>query len=1377
MNLFSTQKDQANQDAYARMYPLDPKSREAGFFEGIPTAAAMATGSVLNDFARPLSDAATPMLMPGAKKVDDLFKTDLQGFLLRDQQKTHDAAVNWTPDATTVGWLGRQFYGAGNVLGDVAVGTLLTGNPLAGVGAASGAQGYKGYNEAVDNGLDQSTALKMGAITGGSTFIGAFLPMHLTKGMALGLTGRAMSAEVAGNTATATALYGAANVAAVGSTNVLAKVGTAGAVQTLTGIPTRALTSSVLEANGYHDMAKQYEPFGMSEIISDFAIGSLFGLGAHGYQKYFGEGKIPDAKPSDLDAALALQNASHIELGTAPGIPADPAARSAHVKAVNKAIEQLLHGDPVHVGDEVTQQTFVPKEEVPAIRNVPDSVFASFPDMRPADSGLIHIENFTPEEQAALKAAGLVENGTLENGQTHQGVDPEKLWAERQLRAEKAKQTREKVTDEQFNEGVERRAQIYERLAKEQEDLGELGDQGKADEYRKKAAEIRAEKRKVNPLTTPETHAEMVTRVVQDHMGPEWDGLQQQLRERGLPDDTSLYSINGPREPLPPVRDRMPPEGVIETATPKTIEGAQARGDITTEEATLAKWLLENNPNIGKNLALLFKEGAGDQVGGAYNPLRRLATIFRGGSDSLTTVHEVLHHTERMMPQEVRDGIHAAWKAEVDALDRAAGETGNTDLMRAVSDIRKANIDEGTPRQIMEAKIAHENLINMVKDGLVSKDLYALVNRSEYWAVNASKLVRDRAQQGWVAKAVQWVKELLEKAKDAFGMRSDAPIIRALDAVLKSDGSLSGGMLSEGREFANVEAPGKGVAQENLNGFEPDLRVKVPIGRMKLPPKPLVLTGTNKKNAARQIAGIDEAMAKFPDADKSPLEWSKMMAYAMATDDVPVPPYRFLSDINSDGAFKGLSRLTPGQIEDANHGFENAMAFREAYTSKQLDVETTGKLFMWSFLSRGVSPYTQEGLFIDGFKGAGEWIKKAADGNLTEADFPAYEAWAKSVAPQGSGQPGSGATHNLNAFGKLFLFKMGQRDENGVSLLQKMHTMMEDPNVTGQQIRRWFTENTEGVGIDNKVVSFTLLVAGFKDLMVLDRVQIRQLWDDGRFGDRNLYDGRKVDGKPAAGSALSEITYGARGLLIYEAVERALAKRIENLYASLGRPEDASVGRYHWETWVADSQQEASHGTLDAILHDAQGNPDKISEVTAKEGEYGGYAYGARYGRDAAGTPYFMYGVRGGEEYRFTVPQFREFLAAVKSPANGVVPSKFKVTEAGNAPWYERPEVNKQTLDQLAKRYSSEPGAVEGAGAVRSDGEGQAVPDGSGKPGATDPYSAEALIQSNPALEVPQADGQPVPASRALAQADAEIASSKQDSQGYDAAVACALRG
>lgn len=1456
MNLFSTGGTElANQDSFARANPLKADDLKAGFFEGIPTAAAMGAGAAINNYARPMADAA--------KGIDSMFKTDMSGWLAKDQEKAQQASRDLTPNPATVGWLGQQVYGATNMIGSVAIGSLVTGNPLTGTAVGAAAMGNAAFNQAREDGLDVKTSVGMGGITAGSTFLGAFIPVTATSSMATGLLGRAMGAEVAGNAATAAALYTAAGVTATIATNVPAKIAAAGALNTAVGIPTRGATSILLEANGYPEMAKQYEAFSMSEMISDFAVGSIFGLGLHGYQKWeqANQNKIPPAQMSDLDAALSLRNAAHTELGTAPGIPTDPETRQAHVDAINKAIEDLSAGRPVDVGNTVTEGNFM-------------------------------------EDPLAVQ-----------------------------------------------------------------------------------------------------TRTEIV-RVVEDHMGPEWEGLQADLAARGMPTDTNLYQITRtPPEQMLQVRPTMEVNRIIERGKAEgwdtermiteleTLKGkleqrneaqleartgdrvrgelwvrerllrAERNGELPPEAVRLANWLIDQNPNLVADIGLSFKK-SGEVQGeaGGYNPLARIVTLIKGRANDETVIHEILHHAERMMPEAVQAGVRAEWFKELRAVTQMATRTQNQTLMKAADDaLRAANGDER----------AFRNLAEMIANGEVDERFYALANPSEFWAVNGSRILRERANEGWVQQAKQWLAEFVEKIKGAFGLRSDAAVIRGLDGVLKSDGAfVSASMLDDGNvprmrdigsnfkrwfgkskvvdaqgnplvmyhgtdaDFAtfrakdgmifvtadprfaeeyttttinsldktggqpnimavyvkaenpfdfdnpehiaaleqyekdnrytersvsnyvrdikrgdyeaiesrkvqaaikamghdgfyvreagrqiknlgvfdpaqlksatgnngefnpndpnilrqitrdSVENPGRDTAPENLNGFEPDLRVRVPMGKIELPAKPLVLTGTNKKNAARQLAGIDEALAKFPDADTSPLEWSKMMAYAMATNDVPVPPYRFLKDINSDGAFRSLSRLSAGQIADAKHGFENAQAFRDAYVNKELDVETTGKLFMWSFLSRGVSPYTQEGLFIDGFKGAGEWIKKAADGNLTEADFPAYEAWAKSVAPQGSGQPGSGATHNLNAFGKLFLFKMGQKDENGVSLLQKMHTLMEDPEITGQQIRRWFVENTEGVGIDNKVVSFTLLVAGFKDLMVLDRVQIRQLWDDGRFGDRNLYDGRKVDGKPVAGSALSEITYGARGLLIYEAIERALEKRIVNLYTALGRPEDGSVGRYHWETWVADSQQEASHGTLDAILMDAKGNTEMISQVTAKEGEYGAYAYGARYGRDADGQPYFMYGLNGGTEYRFTVGAFREFLDAVKLPKNGVVPTKFKVTEAGNAPWYERPEVNRQALDELAQQYAGEPGAREGAGAVPEDGAGQAVPDGAGRgAAAADPYSAETVIINNPALTIIGADGNMVSAGRALTAADAEIATAKQESQGYDAAVACALRG
>lgn len=58
-----------------------------------------------------------------------------------------------------------------------------------------------------------------------------------------------------------------------------------------------------------------------------------------------------------------------------------------------------------------------------------------------------------------------------------------------------------------------------------------------------------------------------------------------------------------------------------------------------------------------------------------------------------------------------------------------------------------------------------------------------------------------------------------------------------------------------------------------------------------------------------------------------------------------------------------------------------------------------------------------------------------------------------------------------------------------------------------------------------------------------------------------------------------------------------------------------------------------------------------------------------------------------------------------------------------------------------------------------------------------DYFDAANIVAERPDLLIPGPDGELIPASQALASADAEISMAKRDSQGYDAAVACALRG
>lgn len=490
-------------------------------------------------------------------------------------------------------------------------------------------------------------------------------------------------------------------------------------------------------------------------------------------------------------------------------------------------------------------------------------------------------------------------------------------------------------------------------------------------------------------------------------------------------------------------------------------------------------------------------------------------------------------------------------------------------------------------------------------------------------------------------------------------------------------------------------------SNENKNGVWNILRVVSPQPDTMHKGKSKLLQDTKNDNAAQQLKVVDEVLRDHPNPEESAEAWAKMQADAFGTLDVAAPPFALIRDLKGGRILDKLRMLTAGQISDAQHGFDNAQEFRKMYLAGEVSVQTTAKLFLWSFLSRGVSPYNQESLFIDSFDGAEPWIEMAANGQFDKKTVEAYWKWSKQVALKGSGVPGAAAQHNLNAFGQYFLTVMGRKDPaTGKTNLQRFHDMMAEGKMTGPEIRREFQTFAKGCGIDNKVVSFTLLVAGFTDVMVLDRVQVRQLWDDGRYENYNLYDGikaphwsnskQKVVNQKIGGSSLEVITMGVRGVMIYEAIERAIASRVKNLYTELGRPEDASIGRYHWETWVADSQQEASHGTLGAILADARGDDNAIAQVTAKQGKYNAYEYGTMYGRDATG-PYFVYTVPNGNTYRFTVPQFRRFLTEVKKPKNGIVPSDFRVSEVVGKPWFEYDGIDQQNIERLAAEIHSGP--------------------------------------------------------------------------------------
>lgn len=379
---------------------------------------------------------------------------------------------------------------------------------------------------------------------------------------------------------------------------------------------------------------------------------------------------------------------------------------------------------------------------------------------------------------------------------------------------------------------------------------------------------------------------------------------------------------------------------------------------------------------------------------------------------------------------------------------------------------------------------------------------------------------------------------------------------------------------------------------------------------------PMIQASTNAANAEAQSAALDVLLNTHKNPLSSERAWADLANDAFSLDRLPMPPFRTLELVKKGAKAieKELSGLSDGMRRDAEEGLKTAKAFGKLYASGDVTPDITAKAFLWSFLSRGVSPYVQEGAFLDAIMSdeMTAIMQEAAEKGWSQQLEDRYAAWAATAIPEGS--PGRGTQHNLNAFGRNFLRVMTQKheDADGRTGLQIIHDMIAD-GTPSYQIRREFLRRGDRAGIDNKVVSFTLLLLGRTDVLVLDRVQVRNQFNDGRFDGQNIYDSAKdTDGNQVTGTAFAEMTFGHKGLLYYEAMERALKPIVEKAYANMGM--EGSLGRYHWDSWLLASNQEVGHASVDGLLRDASGKSAPYVGAFVRQGKYAQYDYGFRYG-------------------------------------------------------------------------------------------------------------------------------------------------------------------
>jgi hypothetical protein len=202
---------------------------------------------------------------------------------------------------------------------------------------------------------------------------------------------------------------------------------------------------------------------------------------------------------------------------------------------------------------------------------------------------------------------------------------------------------------------------------------------------------------------------------------------------------------------------------------------ALADGEITPDVEAFVRRMYEKKPSLLEGLRLSIKENKTDgKAIGNFAPYKRMVTLWRntaGVSDPSTVRHEITHSLEQMMTPDARDAVITEWAKSLERAMRENVDPRSRDYFDAVlvflANPTKANFDAATNK-------------------LPSYKFYQYINPSEYWAVNAEKLMEAKLGTPW-QRFVNGVKALIEGLKRFFGFNNTYAVHQALNAILKGN--------------------------------------------------------------------------------------------------------------------------------------------------------------------------------------------------------------------------------------------------------------------------------------------------------------------------------------------------------------------------------------------------------------------------------------------------------------------------------------------------------------------------------------------------------------------------------------------------------------
>jgi hypothetical protein len=200
-----------------------------------------------------------------------------------------------------------------------------------------------------------------------------------------------------------------------------------------------------------------------------------------------------------------------------------------------------------------------------------------------------------------------------------------------------------------------------------------------------------------------------------------------------------------------------------------------AKGEISQDVYDVVYDIFKKNPNLLEGLRLQIKKSAETegntnfQTAGEF--LGRIVRLYKdtsGVENPAIIRHELTHSLEQVMSKDVKKRLVQEWRNKLD----------------------KAQKSERTPegKAFFDALFVHlknptRQSFALASDQMPNKDYYQFMSPSEYWAVNAEKLMEAQLGGAW-KKFQKFVRGLFESLKSLFGVDNKSTIHNVFNQVI-----------------------------------------------------------------------------------------------------------------------------------------------------------------------------------------------------------------------------------------------------------------------------------------------------------------------------------------------------------------------------------------------------------------------------------------------------------------------------------------------------------------------------------------------------------------------------------------------------------------